>query len=194
MSKNEFLRKLSRLLRRVRTQERRRAIAFYDEMIADAMEDGLSEQEAVERLGSVEAVAEKTIAEARESGKLKPEGRPLSTTLIIVGSPLWLALLIAVIAVIISIYIVVWSVIISLFAIVVSLGAGAVAGVFGFAALMTRNMAPAFALFGCGLVCAGLCLLSAPAVWLLTKKLAVGTAHLCVNIWHSCVDMFRREK
>ncbi len=194
MRKNEFMKRLSRKLRGVKAEERQRTLAFYDEMISDAMEDGLDEEQAVERLGSVESVAARAIAEAQESGEMKPKGRPFSTALIIIGSPLWLVLLIVAAVIILAVYIVVWSVIISLFAVVAALAASGIAGIFSLGVFISRNAALAFFTFGVGLVCAGLCLLLAYPIWLLTKKLAVGTARLCTNMWRSCMDKFRREK
>lgn len=194
MKKDEFLKELSRQLRGVRIAERQRTLAFYDEMISDAEEDGMDEEKAVEKLGSVESIAARVIAEAQESGDIKPKGRPLSTALIIIGSPLWLVLLIAAAAVILAMYIVVWSVIISLFAAVAALAAGGIAGVVSLALLAGQNMSLAFFGFGAGLVCAGLCVLCAYPVWLLTKKLAVETGRLCAKMWTACIDRFRRKK
>lgn len=194
MRKNEFLKKLSRQLRGVRTEERQRTLSFYDEMISDAVEDGLDEEQAVARLGSIESIAARVIAEAQESGEIKPKGQPFSTALIIIGSPLWLVLLIVAAVIILAVYIVVWSVIISLFAAVAALAAGGLAGAVSLVLFVGRNAALAFFGFGAGLVCAGLCVLCAYPVWLLTKRLAVGTGRLCAKMWRSCTDKFRREK
>ena len=194
MKKDEFLKELSRQLRGVRIAERQRTLAFYDEMISDAVEDGMDEETAVEKLGSVESIAARVIAEAQESGDIKPKGHLLSPALIIIGSPLWLVLLIAAAAVILAMYIVVWSVIISLFAAVAALAAGGIAGVVGLALLAGQNMSLAFFGFGAGLVCAGLCVLCAYPVWLLTKKLAVETGRLCAKMWKACTARLRRKK
>lgn len=54
MGKKQFLRELNRKLRTLEKSERRRYLDDYEEMIADMVEGGLTEEEAVSRLGSPE--------------------------------------------------------------------------------------------------------------------------------------------
>ena len=57
MNKKEFLRVLSRSLRGMPRAERAQSLEYYGEMIQDRMEEGLSEEEAVARLGSADEIA-----------------------------------------------------------------------------------------------------------------------------------------
>ena len=57
MKKNEFLSALRASLTGIPAEDAERALDYYSEMIDDCMEDGMSEDEAVEQLGSVEQAA-----------------------------------------------------------------------------------------------------------------------------------------
>lgn len=62
MSKQEFLKKLNYKLRKLKKSERKKYIDYYDEMISDIMDNGISEEDAIERQGSVEEIASDIIA------------------------------------------------------------------------------------------------------------------------------------
>ena len=56
MSKQEFLKKLKKELRKLKKEERNKYIEYYDEIISDIMEHGVSEEEAIARQGSIEKI------------------------------------------------------------------------------------------------------------------------------------------
>lgn len=58
MNKERFLRDLGRALRRLRKEERRRQLEYFDEIIGDMMEGGMSEEEAVRKMGVPGELAE----------------------------------------------------------------------------------------------------------------------------------------
>lgn len=97
---------------------------------------------------------------------------------LILGSPIWLSLLISVFAVVLSVYVSLWSVIISLWAIFVSFiacGVGLTAG--SFILFFLGHKFSGAAAFAAGLVCAGLsifmffgCKSATKGILLLTKK------------------------
>ena len=79
------------------------------------MEEGLSEEEAVSAIGSVEKIAEQIISDRVEdkvcgekAQKRKPKAWEI--ILLIAGAPIWLPILIAVFAVIWSVMIALWAV------------------------------------------------------------------------------------
>ena len=63
MTKRVFLEKLLDNLSALPKAERQKAYAFYAEIIDGSMEDGVGEEEAVQKLGSVDEIAEQIIAE-----------------------------------------------------------------------------------------------------------------------------------
>lgn len=72
MNKEQFLATLRRLLRELMPDERERILAYYREMIEDKVESGQTEEEAVQSLGNVYALAQKILVE-------NPNRRPRNT-------------------------------------------------------------------------------------------------------------------
>jgi len=130
MDRHEYLSALKERLAALPAEELQRTMEYYEEMISDFMEEGMSEDQAVAMLEPVDIVAAKILAESPS----KPDRtrNVLTIALIALGSPVWLSVLIAVAAVVFSIYAVVWAVILSVWAVVVSLiGGGLMAAVAG---------------------------------------------------------------
>ena len=167
MTKLKFIFELHDKLSHLPQDEVEERINFYSEMIEDRMEEGLSEEEAVAAIGSVEKIAEEIEAEISGaktlSEKVKPKRRlkAWEITLLALGSPVWLALLIAAAAVILSIYISILAVIVSLWAVFSALAASAVGICGGGIVFICLGHAPSgIAMIGAGLVCAGLSVIS----------------------------------
>ena len=76
MNKREFLRSLSASLRGMPRGERAQSLEYYGEMIQDRMEEGLSEEEAVARLGSADEIARQIL----ESNGVQGKNRAVSYT------------------------------------------------------------------------------------------------------------------
>lgn len=123
MTKDEFIYKLNSKLCKFPDAEVNDRISFYIEMIDDYMEEGLSESEAIEKLGSIDEIAESIAGDiplakiAKKNLKSKRKLSVLEIILLIVGFPIWFSLLVAVIAIAIALYASIWAVIISLWAI-----------------------------------------------------------------------------
>ena len=64
MTRNEFLEKLASALSSLSGSERSRVLEYYDEMISDRMEEGMSEAEAVEAMGSIDQILNEAAPEA----------------------------------------------------------------------------------------------------------------------------------
>ena len=98
MNKQEFLTQLSKGLSGLPQEDREERISFYSEMIDDRIEDGLSEEEAVAAIGSVDDIARTILAETPvvpQPAKQRRRLRWWEITLLVLGSPLWVSLLIA---------------------------------------------------------------------------------------------------
>lgn len=187
MNKQEFLAQLCKALSGLPQKDIEERLIFYSEMIDDRMEEGLSEQEAVAAVGTIGEIAGHTAAEiplakiAKERIRTKRRMNAFEILLLVLGSPLWLSLLIAAFAVILSVYASLWAVVISLWAVFASLAVCAfaliVAGVF-FA--VSRGPLAGGAVAGAGIACAGLaiflffgCRAAAKGGWILSKKFAL---------------------
>lgn len=160
MTKLDFILALNERLSGLPREEVRERISFYSEMIEDRMEEGLSEEEAVAAVGSVEEIAAQITADIslpKQQAVPKARIKTWEIVLLAVGAPLWLSLLIAALSVVISVYAVLWSLIVSLwavFAALVGCALGGIAAGIGFAVAGSAGVA--MALMGAGLVCGGL--------------------------------------
>ncbi len=166
MTKQEFLRELENGLSGLPRAEINEYIGFYSEMIDDYIEDGFSEQDAVAAAGSLEKIAEDIIADTPITKLVKEKIKPKkklgawAITLIALGSPIWLALLIAAFAIVLAFYIALWAVVIALWAAFVSVlasGFGGVAG--GVFLICSKSGLSGLFLIGAGLVCIGISIL-----------------------------------
>ncbi len=167
MNKQEFLKRLREGLSEMSEEDIAERLTFYGEMIDEGVEDGMTEEEATERIGSVDETV-KQIKEEQTLGrpdceKAKPKRslRAWEIVLVALGSPIWLSLLIAAFSVLLAVYIVMWSLIISLWAVELSFAvcsvAGAVLSVVSFAA--RSNAVAGVAMLGACLFCAGCAIL-----------------------------------
>lgn len=132
MNKQEFLGALRNALGGLPQSEIDRSVAFYDEIIDDAVENGESEEAVIERIGSVEDAAQKIINDTPLSVLVKEnvKKRHLSGStiaLLILSSPVWLPVGAAVFAVVLAVYLSLWAVAASLFITSASLAAGGLA-------------------------------------------------------------------
>ena len=194
MNKKEFLRVLSRSLRGMPRTERAQSLEYYGEMIQDRMEEGLSEEEAVARLGSADEIARQILESNGVQGKNRgraPVWMIALIALIVLGSPLWLTLLFAFLAVVLAAYIVAWSLIAALYAVLLGM---AVCGPFGALCFVAETVKGTFVLaallLGAGCVLLGLALLALP--WINRATVAVARA----SAWcaQGILRIFERRK
>lgn len=187
MNKQEFLSELRKGLSGLPQEEIEERLIFYSEMIDDKVEDGLSQEEAVSEIGDATAIVSQITAEAPLTKLIRKKIKPKRSLgawgiiLIILGSPVWLSVLIAVFAVIFSLYISLWAVIISLWAVFALFIVCALGGIIGGIVFTTGgNGASGLAMLAAGIVCAGLsifmfygCKAATRGTLLLTKKMAI---------------------
>ncbi len=57
MNKQQFFNELNSLLKSLPSKERKKTNTYYNEIINDYIEDGLSEEQAISRLGDVQEIA-----------------------------------------------------------------------------------------------------------------------------------------
>ena len=194
MNKEDFLDELAKRLSGLPQEDIDERIAFYREMIYARMEEGLSEEEAIASIGSVDEVVRKIMAEYPLTALVKDKVRPkrkLETweiILLVLGFPLWFPLLIGAFAIVLSIYITIWAVIISLFAANFSCLAGCLGGLVGiFQYLRVGNFAGALFSVGAALVCAGVAILMFIACIYIAKTVIILTRKVVLAIKNSFV-------
>ena len=192
MNKEKFLSNLKNNLLNLSSSEIQERLNFYSEMIDDLIEEGLSEEEAVNKIGNVNKISNQIVTDVslndvvEEKIKVSKKTKGWQIALLIIGSPilfslfaLAFSLIIAVIAITFSLICSLYAVVISLWAVAISLTACAFAGVIGWLVLILHGyLTVGFTWLSCGLICGGLsiftyygCKALTKATVLLNKKL-----------------------
>lgn len=188
MTKKEFISALRARLCGLPTEEIEERLAFYGEMIDDRCEDGLSEEDAVAAIGSLDEVVFEIIEEVplgkiiKEKIKPKRKARAWKIVLFWVGSPIWISLLAAAFAVVLSLYASLWSVVASVWAAFVSVALTSPAALLsGALCLFNGKTAEGILFVGVALALAGVAILlfigalyTGKAATYLTKKMLLG--------------------
>ena len=201
MNKYEFLTNLRAKLWALPEEDKQRSVDYYAEMIDDRMEDGLSEEEAVAAIGDLDEIVQQILsetprlpAEVKKEEEQKKQKRKVSwweSVLLVLGFPVWGALLIAVSTVVFSVWIGLWSVVIALYATAFALAMSAIGLlVAAFSLLWIHRYGKCAVLVGGALVCAGLAIL----IFLLSNLAAKGLAALTKLIWNGITGIFRRKE
>ena len=175
MTKIEFMNALEKRFQDLPPEEREERIAFYGEMIDDRMEEGLSEAEAVAAVAPMDEREEPEDAEPPTAAKHGRTWKPWQLLCLILGSPIWLSLLIAAAAVIFSLIVSVWAIFVAL------IGTCVGSTVSGIAYAVSGYGLPGTAMIAAGLICGGLsiftlygCKAVTKGTWFLSRKLFTG--------------------
>ena len=188
MLKQDFLDKLRWELSGLPKNELEERLSFYSEMIDDRMEEGVSEEEAVAAVGTIDEIVYQILTEtplsaiAKEKARSKRQMKTWEIVLLAVGAPIWLSLLISAFAVVLSLYVSWWAAVISLWAVFVSV-AGCAVGAFlsGIGMAVGGFTATGIAVIGSGFICTGIaiflffgCKAVTDGAVTLTKKCVLG--------------------
>lgn len=194
MNKEMFLDELRHRLSGLPKEDIEERIDFYTEMIDDRMEDGVTEEEAISGIGSVEEIAQQITSEIPLTKLVKEKVRPKRSlkawevALLVLGAPLWIPLILSAIAVLFSVYVVIWTFAICVYATDFTFLAGTLAGLAGiFAYLVVGNPVGALFSLGIGIVCAGLTILLFFASIGITKAVIKLTGRMLLGIKTSFV-------
>jgi len=208
MTKRLFLRALRFRISELPEEEIAERINFYSEIIDDRMEEGYSEQEAVEDVGVLDEIAAQIKADAlhEKSPAEKVSDTPsvkdnysaaersggqtvFRAILLILGSPIWLSVLVSVFAVLFSAAASLWAVIVSLWAVCISLGGGVLFCIGSSVFPSGADLAARILWVGIALLSAGLSIflfylarIATRGGWSLTKALLSLTKSLCLSI------------
>lgn len=180
MTKQEFLTELERALGKLPHTEVEQALAFYDEAISDRMEDGLSEAEAVANVGPIDEIAAQITAETppipRAIARANTGSRTLNIVLLVLFSPIWAPVALALAAAALAVYLGIWAVIIALWVTDAAVVLMPIAGFISLTSLSIEGsmLSGLFAL-GVTLVASGLGLLASFGVFWASKLLVRAT-------------------
>jgi len=189
MKREEFFKQLREEMSGFPSQTIESTISYYDELIDDAIEDGKSEEATIESFGSVESIVNALLKEVSISKLVKEKVTPKrklkswEIVLIILGSPIWVSLGIALLSVCFSLYVGFWSTIVALWAADLAFMVGGIAAVIGSFTTFAVGAAPQATFFlGAGLVGIGLSIVLGLAFVALTKLIAQLGAKIITGI------------
>ena len=196
MTKADFLRLLERALMQLSEEERQKNLEYYSELLDDMMEEGMTEAEATAKLGSPNQIAQSILQEMPlgklVSTRMKPKSgwTPLAIVLAVVGSPVWVPLLLATVAIVLAVFVSIWALGFAAVAVVIALAVAVVAApIFAVrAAVMTLPLG--LMLLGAGLVLLGLCVLGG----LMAVELCKLLWQLTVWLAHKIKGLFIRKE
>lgn len=166
MNKAEFLAEIRRKIQGVPQSDIEKFLDYYAEMVDDYTEDGHTEEEAIRELGSVEQIVEQILKETPLPRLVQEKVRPTRTLrageiiLLLLGSPLWVPMVLAVLALFFGAYVLLWAAVAVLYAIDLSAFACGAAGVFSILPfVLSGNLLQGIFLLGVGLIGIGVGLL-----------------------------------
>ena len=188
MNKREFLDALKNALVGLPQDDIQKSLDFYSEMIDDRIEDGIVEKDAVAAIGDPTKIAKEILADIPLTKlvkqKIKPKRRmsALEIVLLVLGSPIWISLLIALVAVVLAIYVSLWSVVVSLWTCEAAFCGSALGGAIASVCLFASDgnipaasvmVAAALVLVGISILFFFVCRVSTKGMILLTKKITL---------------------
>ena len=193
MTKKEFLNELESRLQGLPKSEIDERINFYDEMIQDMVEEGRTEEEAIESFGGLDEVVLSIAGKTKMTSLVKERIRPkkristLGIILIILGFPIWLPFLITFFVLMGVGYMLLWVLILVTYSIemafVISAGGSLLA-----VALQLRDGTFFYPGLGVAILVAGIaclffpvCIAATKANIKITKKIFLGIKHKLIG-------------
>ncbi len=178
MNKEEFLFQLKKKLTGLSEKDINKSLDYYSEMIDDSMEDGLNEQEAIEKLGSVEDISSQILKDIPLPKLIKAKVKPSNSLktgeiiLLIIGSPLWILMLFLALLLFFILYILIWTFVLVVYAVFITFACGAIAALLnGFLLIFSSDSLQALFSFGLGLFCLGITILMFLFSYFITFKM-----------------------
>ena len=164
MNKTEFTEQLRAALKGLSEEDLKKSVDYYEEMIDDRMEDGIPEEEAVNGLGSIDEIKDKILKEIPITNIVKEKIKPKRSlagweiALLVIGSPVWVPIVLSLIITGLSIYMTFWIIILSLYVTDLSLFLSGILGIVA-AFMQTNGFATGLFLSGIGITLTGVSVL-----------------------------------
>ena len=164
MNKTEFTEQLRAALKGLSEEDLKKSVDYYEEMIDDRMEDGIPEEEAVNGLGSIDEIKDKILKEIPITNIVKEKIKPKRSlagweiALLVIGSPVWVPIMLSLIITGLSIYMTFWIIILSLYVTDLSLFLSGILGIVA-AFMQTNGFATGLFLSGIGITLTGVSVL-----------------------------------
>jgi uncharacterized membrane protein len=191
MNKGEFLNQLASCLEKMNNAEKNKFITYYDEMISDYVENGVTEEEAVEKIGTPKKIAE-VLLEDYDNVKLNlpsTGSKALNFLIAVVGFPLWGSVFLAFMLFVLSIYVLIWCVPFATGAGCAGFFATSIIGIVGTPFVIGKSIAVAIMQLGTGIASIGISLLLGIATIDLSKKFVIISKNFTIKL----VALFKKK-
>jgi uncharacterized membrane protein len=191
MNKEEFLKELAFYLQKMNDTEKNKFLIYYDEMISDYVENGMTEKDAINKIGTPKKIAEELLSNY-DSVKLNlpsTGSRVLNITLTIIGFPLWGSVLLSIILLVFSLYVLIWCVPFATGAGCAGFLASSIIGIIGTPFVMAKSISIGMMQLGTGIASIGISLLLGIVTIFLSKKFVITTKKLNIKL----IGLFRKK-
>ena len=197
MNRQEYLDDIKEKLLGLSEEDIDKALEFYMEALDDRMDDGLTEEQAINAVGSADEVAEQILMDTPlpklVSATVKPKRalKAWEIVLLVLGAPLWIPLVAMLFGIALSVVCVLFSLMIAAIATVFGLIVGGiVAAVAGLTGLFVGGGITVVAKIGVGLIMVGLGAL----LFLPCKSLVLWLFELCGRFFKWIKKQFIKKK
>lgn len=189
MNKQQFITKLRERLSGLPQEDTDRFAEYYSEMIDDRMEDGMTEEESVAALGSINNIVTEILKDTsvaklvREKVRSKRRLRTWEIVLLVLGSPLWFPLGLMAMCIVAAAYIVIWAAVVVLYCANLCVAACSISAIFCTVVFaLTAKYPEAIMFFGAGLILAGLSILMLLGVNMIAKGVAILSKKILMGV------------
>lgn len=161
MSKEVFLNALRMRLSSLPQKEIDERVSFYEEMIEDRIDEGKTEEEAINEIGTVDEIVEQIASETPLVNLVKERIRPKrrikawEIVLIILGFPFWFPLVIVALILSLVFYLLMWLFVIITYTIEAALTGSGIYGFIAFFMYLFGNGEVNISMLGMGIMCLG---------------------------------------
>lgn len=149
MNKEQFIKAFRKKLRGMPREEIAKTVSYYEEMIADKIEGGMTEREAVASLGNLDELARSARGEEPETAEKLPRMHtppaPWVVVLLVLGSPIWIGIGAGLFGVLVGFWATLFSLIVAFFVVMIGLLIGYYAVVFSLNVTLFALIAGSFA-------------------------------------------------
>ena len=166
MNKKEFLEALEKRLQALPKEEIQERLEFYSEAIDDRVEEGKTEEQAIEEIGTLDEITWEIVKKTplvtlvKEKVKPKRKMRAWEIVLLCVGFPLWFPLLVTAFALLLVAYILAWVLVIVTYSVEMATASAGLAAIgAGVATFFNGSHWLGFGMAGAGAMCVGFALL-----------------------------------
>lgn len=187
MTKTTFIDTLRGLLQSLNEDECNKFISYYEEIIEDYKESGLTEEEVIKKIGTPQSIADNILSEQDSIDIKVPSfsSKILNAILLILGFPLCGSLLLALVLLILSVYIIIWCIPFTTGASSIAFFVAALISIIGSPFMMADVLTVGIVQLGLGVSSVGLSILLGCITIYLSKKLVIITKKLTFKIFKS---------